>query len=399
MNFLDSLNYIFENIKNHKLRVTFTVIGVSIGIFLVLIMTSLVEGARIYVLKEFLDLGSNLIIVLPGKVETSGALPWGGITKDLTLEDFQKLRNEFPEFKIGAPIVVSTEKVKYKNRFRSVAILGTTREYSEVRSLKTSSGDFLPSKSAEDLSYLIVLGSKLCQEIFGKEEAMGKIVKLGNFRFKVCGVLKPKGKVLGFDLDDLAFIPVKTSMKIFNKNSLFRIVLKAPENSNIEKEKLKVLNFFKKIHRVEDVTVITQESMLSSFSLIMNMLTLVLFAIGSISLIVAGLTIMNIMLISVSERVQEIGILRSCGALKRQVLSLFLREAIILSSLGGILGLVLSFFSILLFNNFFPSFPIKTPLWALVSALFSAFLVGSISGIFPALKASRVDPITALRKK
>lgn len=399
MNFLDSLNYILENIKTHKLRVTFTVIGVSIGIFLVLIMTSLVEGARIYVLKEFLDLGSNLIIVIPGKVETSGALPWGGITKDLTLEDYQKLRDEFPEFKIGAPIVVSTEKVKYKNKSRSVAILGTTREYSEVRSLITSSGDFLPSKNAEDLSYLIVLGSKLYQEIFGKEEAVGKIVKLGDFRFKVCGVLKPKGKVLGFDLDDLAFIPVKTSMKIFNKNSLFRIVLKAPENSNIEREKEKVLNFFKKIHRVEDVTVITQESMLSSFSLIMKMLTLVLFAIGSISLIVAGLTIMNIMLISVSERVQEIGILRSCGALKKQVLSLFLREAIILSFLGGILGLALSFLSIFLFNNFFPSFPIKTPLWALISAIFSAFLVGSLSGLFPALKASKVDPIMALRKK
>jgi len=399
MNFSDSIKYIFENIKNHKLRVSLTITGVSIGIFLVIILTSLVEGARLYVLQEFLELGSNLIIVLPGKVETTGAMPWGGITKDLTIEDYVNLRNQYPEFKIAAPIVVSTEKVKYKNKFRSVAILGTTREYSEVRLLEIKYGDFLPSKNPYDLSYSIVLGSKLSKEIFGAENPVGKIVKVGDVRFKVKGVLKPKGKMLGFDLDDLAFIPVKTSMKIFNKNSLFRIVLKAPSNSNIETEKTKVLNFFKKIHRVEDVTVITQEAMLSSFSLIMKMLSYVLTAISAISLVVAGLGIMNIMLISVSERVQEIGILRACGALKKQVLSIFIREAIILSSFGGIIGIVFSFFSIAIFKNIYPNFPVRTPIWALLSAVILAFLVGILSGFFPALKASKIDPIQALSKR
>jgi len=399
MNFSDSIKYIFENIKNHKLRVSLTITGVSIGIFLVIILTSLVEGARLYVLQEFLELGSNLIIVLPGKVETTGAMPWGGITKDLTIEDYVNLRNQYPEFKIAAPIVVSTEKVKYKNKFRSVAILGTTREYSEIRLLEIKYGDFLPSKNPYDLSYSIVLGSKLSKEIFGAENPVGKIVKVGDVRFKVKGVLKPKGKMLGFDLDDLAFIPVKTSMKIFNKNSLFRIVLKAPSNSNIEMEKTKVLNFFKKIHRVEDVTVITQEAMLSSFSLIMKMLSYVLTAISAISLVVAGLGIMNIMLISVSERVQEIGILRACGALKKQVLSIFIREAIILSSFGGIIGIVFSFFSIAIFKNIYPNFPVRTPIWALLSAVILAFLVGILSGFFPALKASKIDPIQALSKR
>jgi len=243
------------------------------------------------------------------------------------------------------------------------------------------------------------LGSKLSKEIFGAENPVGKIVKVGDVRFKVKGVLKPKGKMLGFDLDDLAFIPVKTSMKIFNKNSLFRIVLKAPSNSNIEMEKTKVLNFFKKIHRVEDVTVITQEAMLSSFSLIMKMLSYVLTAISAISLVVAGLGIMNIMLISVSERVQEIGILRACGALKKQVLSIFIREAIILSSFGGIIGIVFSFFSIAIFKNIYPNFPVRTPIWALLSAVILAFLVGILSGFFPALKASKIDPIQALSKR
>lgn len=399
MNFSDSIKYIIENIKNHKLRVTLIIIGVSIGIFLVIILTSLVEGARLYVLQEFLELGSNLIIVMPGKVETSGAMPWGGITKDLTIEDYINLRNNYKEFKIGAPIVVSTEKVKYKNKSRSVAILGTTREYSEVRLLETTYGDFLPSKNPYDLSYSIVLGSKLSKEIFGAENPVRKIVKVGNTRFKVCGVLKPKGKMLGFDLDDLAFIQVKASMKIFNKNSLFRIVLKAPPNSNIEEEKKKILNFLKKLHRVEDVTVITQESMISSFSLIMKMLSYVLSAIAAISLIVAGLGIMNIMLISVSERTQEIGILRACGALKKQVLSIFIREAILLSSFGGFIGIVISFISIILFKNIYPNFPIKTPVWALASAILLAFFVGTLSGFFPALKASKIDPIQALRKR
>ncbi len=399
MNFNDSANYIFYSLIPHKLRVALTILGVSIGIFSVIILTALVEGARLYVLREFLELGSNLIAVMPGKVETSGALPWGGTTHDLKIDDYIRLRSEFPEYKIAAPITVSTEKVKYKNRARSVAILGTTKEYSEIRFLNTSSGTFLPSKDPEDLSFVIVLGDKLSKEIFRGEEPVGKIVKLGQYRFRVIGVLAPKGKMLGFDLDDLAFIPVKTSMKIFNISSLFRIAVKSPLNGSIDEEKEKVKNFFKKVHKVEDVTIISQDSMLSAFSSVMNILSIVLAAIAAISLSVAGLGIMNLMLITVSERKQEIGILRPCGALKSQVLSLFLKEAIFLSTIGGLTGIFLGFFSLLIFGKIFPSFPAKPPFWAIISAVLLSISVGTLSGYFPALKASKIDPILALKMR
>lgn len=399
MNIFDSFGYIINNLKNYKLRTSFIILSVSIGIFLVIILSSLIEGSRLYVLREFLELGSNLIIVIPGKVETTGALPWGGITKDLKIEDFLALRKQLPEFKIAAPVVVSTEKVKYKNKARSVPILGTTREYFYIRNLKALYGDFLPSENPEDFSYLIVLGYKVSKEIFGFEKPIGKIVKLGDTRFKVCGILMPKGKLLGFDLDDIAFIPVKTSMKMFNKNSLFRIVLKAPLNSNVEEEKKKVLNFFKKIHRVEDVTVITQESVLNSFSNIMRILSYVLTAVATISLFVAGLGIMNMMLISVSERVQEIGILRACGGLKKHILLIFIREAVLLSFLGALSGIILSLFSLFVFHKIFPAFPLKTPTWAFFSAILLAISTGTFFGFFPAYKASNLDPIEALRKR
>lgn len=399
MNFNDSIKYIYYSLISHKLRAFLTILGVSIGIFSVIILTSLVEGARLYVLQEFLELGSNLIVVLPGKVETSGGLPWGGTTHDLTIEDYLRLKRELDEFKISAPLVVSSERVKYKNKSRSIAILGTTKEYSEIRKLQISSGSFLPSKDPEDLSFVIVLGWKVSKELFGPEEPVGKVVKLGKTRFRVVGILAPKGKMLGFDFDDLAFIPLKTSMKIFNKTSLFRIVLKTPYGFSIEKEKEKVKEFFKKIHRVEDVTVISQDSMFSSFSSVMNILSIVLGAIAAISLSVAGLGIMNLMLISIIERKQEIGILRSCGAYKGQVLSLFLKEAVFISSLGGLLGVFLSLISLIIFNKIFPSFPAKPPVWAIISAIFLSISVGTLSGYFPALKASKMDPILALKKR
>ncbi len=399
MGFKDSINYIYSSILAHKLRVFLTILGVSIGIFSVIILTSLVEGARLYVLKEFLELGSNLLIVIPGKVETSGALPWGGTTNDLTLEDYDKLREVFNYYKTGAPVVVSTEKVKFENKFRAVAILGTTKEYEDIRHLKTIKGTFLKSKDPFYLSYDIVLGYKLAKEIFKGEDPIGKTVKLGNYRFKVIGVLAPKGRSLGFDMDDLAFIPVKTSMKIFNKRSLFRIVMQVPFGYKIEGEKDKFKKFFKELHRVEDVTVISQDSMLSAFSSIMKILSLVLAAIAAISLLVAGLGIMNIMLISISERRQEIGILRACGGFKNQVLSLFLKEAIFLSVTGGFLGIFISFISLLIFRNYYPSFPATPPLWAILSSIFLSVFVGGLSGYFPALKASKLDPILALNKR
>lgn len=399
MNLNDSFEYISNSLLSHKLRVILTLLGVSIGIFSVVILTSLVEGARIYVLQEFLELGSNLLIVIPGKVETSGALPWGGTTHNLTIENYIQLRNEHPEYKIGAPITVSSENVKYKNKFRSVAILGTTKEYAEIRYLKTAYGSFLPSKDPKDLSYVIVLGAKLSFEIFGAENPVGKIVKLGQTRFRVIGVLAKKGRMLGFDLDDLAFIPVKTSMKVFNISTLFRIALKVPYGSNIEEEKEKLIDFFKKVHRAEDVTVISQDTMLTAFSSVMNILSIVLGAIAAISLTVAGLSIMNLMLITVSERRQEIGILRACGAFKKQVLQLFLKEAIFLSSFGGFLGLLFGLMTLFFFNKIFPSFPAKPPLWAIISAIVLSISVGTLSGYFPAQKASKLDPILALKKK
>jgi putative ABC transport system permease protein len=245
----------------------------------------------------------------------------------------------------------------------------------------------------------MVLGIKAAGELFGAENPLGRVVRVGSWRFRVVGVLTPRGRGLGFDFDDLVFIPVRTAMRMFNRPSLFRILVDVPSQSDMAAVKARILELMSERHRADDITVFTQDAMLAAFSSIMNALTLALAAIASVSLVVAGVGIMNVMLVSVAERRAEVGLLKALGVRDRQVLSAFLAEATVLSVVGGLVGLAVGFAAIAVFRRIYPSFPAVPPGWAIAAALTMSVLVGVAFGVWPARRATRLDPVMALARR
>jgi putative ABC transport system permease protein len=325
--------------------------------------------------------------------------PFGGVVHDLSLEDFRAI-SRVPGVRRAAPISAGTEEVRAGERARSVAVLGTTAEFADVRRIRVSAGRFLAPGDPDAGGNEMVLGVKAAAELFAADSPLGQVVRVGSWRFRVVGVLEPRGRgLMSFDFDDLVFIPVRTAMRMFNRPSLFRLLVDVPAPAEMEPVKGRILALMRDRHRADDVTVFTQDAMLAAFSSIMNALTLALGAIASVSLVVAGVGIMNVMLVSVAERRAEIGLLKALGARDRQVLAAFLAEATALSVVGGLIGLAAGFAAIVAFRRFYPSFPAMPPDWAIAAALVMSVLVGVAFGVWPARRATRLDPVLALARR
>lgn len=398
MSLLDLLRFVCGALRGHRLRTGLSVGGVAVGIAAVVSLTALGEGAMEYVLREFATLGTRLVIVIPGKVETTGAAPFGGTVRDLTLEDLQAVAR-LEGVRGAAPLVFATDTVRFGGRGRAVPVLGTTSELVGVRHLAVAAGSFLPPRSPFAGGSEIVLGPKVALELFGQEGPLGQVVRVGAWRFRVVGVLAPRGRSLGFDYDDVVFIPVRTAMRAFNRSSLFRILVEARSSGEVEALKQRVLALLRDRHRADDVTVITQDAVLAAFAAIMRALTLALVGIASVSLAVAGVGIMNVMLVTVTERRAEVGLLKALGASNGQVRAAFLAEAALLSSLGGVSGLGLGAAAVGGLVWAFPTFPAAVPGWAVAASLALSLGVGLVFGVWPAHRATRLDPVAALARR
>jgi putative ABC transport system permease protein len=399
MKAVDVIRFAGGALTGHRLRTGLSISGVAVGIAAVIALTALGEGAKRYVTQEFTALGSNLLILIPGKVETTGAAPFGGVTHDLTLEDYEAVLQRVPRVARAAPMSMGNETIQFGDRGRTVPVLGTTSDFLAVRHLAVASGSFLPPRDPQEGGSEMVLGLKVARELFGAENPLGQIVRMGAWRFRVVGVLAPRGRSLGFDLDDLVFIPVQTAMRAFDRRSLFRVLMEIRNRDEMETAKRQVLALMAERHRAEDVTVITQDAVLTAFAAILRALTLALAGIASVSLAVAGVGIMNVMLISVSERRAEVGLLKALGATNRQVLSAFLAEAAILTSAGGLTGLAVGAAAVKVLTRIYPEFPAAPPVWAVVSALTVSLLVGVGFGLWPAYRATRLNPVSALARR
>ena len=398
MRLVDLLRFAGGALRGHRLRTVLSVAGVAVGIAAVIALTALGEGARRYITNEFTALGSNLLIVLPGKVETTGAAPFGGVIHDLTLDDYRAILR-LPRVRNAAPMVVATEAVRWGDRGRDVPILGSTADFLDVRHLDLLSGRFLPPGDPAQGGNEIVLGVKVAEELFRGESPLGKVVRVGQWRFRVVGVLGPRGHSIGFNLDDAVFVPVATAMRIFNRPSLFRILVEVRVREELDAARHDVVALMADRHRAEDITIITQDAVVSSFSAILNALTLALAGIASVSLVVAGVGIMNVMLVSVTERRAEIGLLKAVGAADGQVLAAFLTEAVLLACAGGLVGIVLGMGAVRTFVSFYPSFPATPPAWAVAAAAVMSLAVGVGFGVWPARRATRLDPVAALARR
>jgi putative ABC transport system permease protein len=395
----DAVRFAAGALWGHRLRTLLSIAGLAVGIAAVVMLTALGEGARRYVIREFSALGSNLLIVLPGRVETAGAMPFGGVVHDLTLEDLEAIQTRLPRVRRAAPISMGTETVRFAGRARSAPVLGTTADFIEVRQLGMASGRFLAPGDVDQGGTEAVLGVKVAHELFGGESPLGRVVRIGDWRFRVVGVLASKGRSLGFDMDDLVLVPVRTGMTMLNRHGLFRILVEVRSHAEMADTRRELLALLAERHRAEDVTVVSQDAVLSSFSSILRALTMALGGIASVSLAVAGIGVMNVMLVSVTERRAEIGLLKALGAAQAEILRIFLTEAVLLSTAGGLVGLVVGALAVRAFVGYFPSFPAAPPLWAIVAAEALSLLVGVGFGLWPARRAARLEPIEALARR
>jgi putative ABC transport system permease protein len=399
MRFLDLVRYATGGIRGHRLRTALSLLGVAIGVGSVILLTSLGEGARQYVIGEFASLGSNLLIIIPGKTETAGLAPLVSTAPhDLTRQDAEALLLRVPLIRKAAPLVAGTAPVRAGERSREVTVVGTTREMLEIRHLKMSVGRFLPANEPD--AAVCVLGARVQRELFPGENPLGKLVRIGDWRFRVIGVIAPRGTSIGMDLDEVVEIPVDTSLKLFNRSSLFRILAEVHSPEEIEDARLASLKVLRERHAgQEDITILTQDSVLATFNNILKALTAALVGIAAISLGVAGLGIMNVMLVSVAERTREIGLLKAVGVTYAQVVAVFLVEAAILASVGGCLGLAAGIGTARVLQHVYPEFPFHAPYWAIFAALGVSCSVGLLFGILPARNAARLDPVAALMRR
>ena len=394
----DVLSFASRSLVGARTRTLLMLLAMSIGVASVVLLTALGEGARRYVIGEFEQLGTDLLIMLPGRNETTGGPPplFGQTPRDLTIDDAQALLRH-PSIRRIAPISVGNAPVSHGSRDREVTILGSTRDFFPVRRIKMGAGRILPDIPADRQSNVTVLGAKLKHELFGSQPALGRWVRINDRRFRVIGLLAPAGESLGTDLGDMAIIPVASAQALFDAPSLFRVLIQARSKEDIESARKAALETIRLRHDGEDdVTIITQDAMLSTFDKILRALTYTVAGIAGISLAVAGILIMNVMLVAVSQRIGEIGLIKALGGSERQVLRLFLVEAVMLAGAGALLGLVLAGLGIALMNHLYPSFPLAAPLWAPLAAAGVAVSTGLLFGVMPARRAARMDPVQAL---
>ena len=399
MTLRDLVAFAGRALAGHRLRSVLALLGVSIGVASVIVLTSMGEGARQYVVNEFSELGTNLVVVFPGKVETSGLPITGGVPHDLTLDDMHALRRQVPAIRHMAPLTMGEAYASFGTKTRLATVIGTTNDLLFIRHLRMRIGRFLPEGDGEHAPRVCVIGSKIQREVFADANPLGQILHVGDERFRVIGVIAPRGMSLGMDLDEVVEIPVNHGMRMFNQRGLFRIVADVGTHEQIPAARDAMVRVITERHGEEDITILTEDAVLDTLDAILGVLTAALGGIAAISLIVAGVAIMNVMLVSVSERTGEIGLLKALGARPGQIIAAFLSEAALLSSVGGVIGLLLGAVVCFALRHIWPSFPISTPLWAVAAAIAVSASVGLAFGALPARRAAALDPVAALQKR
>jgi putative ABC transport system permease protein len=382
----------------HRLRSALSMLGIGIGVTSVILLTSIGEGARLYILSQFTQFGTNLLAVHPGKAETMG-IPgaMGGTTHKLTIDDAEALER-IPGVEKVVPMTFGTARVEAKGRGRSVFVYGVTPEVPEVWQWGVRVGSFWPPGDPRRSVSQAVLGPKLKNELFGSANALGEFVRIGGTRFRVVGLMEPKGQFLGFDLDDSVYIPVASAMRIFNLDELVEIDLTFSNAHLLDDVESEIRRILTDRHGGrEDFSVTSQAAMLEVFDNIMNIITMAVGAIGGISLLVGAIGILTMMWIAVGERRNEIGVIRSVGATRRQVQLVFLVEAATLATLGGLAGIAVGAGICALLRVVVPGLPIHTPPVFVLLAVTVSLAIGLLAGVTPARRAALLDPIEALR--
>ena len=398
----DAIVFALASLAFSRVRTLLMLLAMSIGVAAVVVLTAIGNGARHYVVDQFSSLGTNLVIVVPGRAETAGGAATtlvGETPRDLTLDDARSLLRG-DALRRMAPFNLGEIAVSYRGRERQAPLLGSTAALLPIHHLEMARGSFLPEEDMEIARPVCVLGATISRELFGRQNPLGEMVRLGGFRCRVIGVLASQGRSLGHDTEELVVVPVAFAQMLLNTEGLFRILVEARDPESIPRLKQFILDTIAGRHYgEEDITIVTQDSVLATFERILGALTLSVAGIAAISLIVAGILIMNVMLMAVAQRTGEIGLCKAIGASRRQIMVLLVTEALLLSAVGGLLGLAIGLAGSRLARSLYPELSAGPPSWAMVAALGTALATGLIFSLLPARRAARLDPIQALGRR
>ncbi len=398
---LDSILTALRAIGQNKVRAMLTTLGVIIGVLSVIMLIALGESAQFYVEREFAVMGSNVLLLTPGRQETAGMFPiTAGSHRKLTFDIAKAIKRKGESITGVAANMLGLANVRYRNRQRNVMCIGTTPDFEHVRQLYTQIGRFISEQDIDRNNKVCVIGTTVQRELFGSQRALYELVSINGTKHMIVGILEERGMVLGIDLGDIVLIPLPSALQMFRggEDELWEIVIGVRSKEDIGRAIESVRKIVKAAHdNNEDFTITDQDGMLATFSRIFDMLRLMLVGIASISLLVGGIGIMNIMLVSVRERTREVGIRKAVGARRIDVAAQFLIEAVTLSVLGGLVGIALGWLGTFILGELYPTLPIRMSLWSATLSFTFSVAVGVFFGVYPAMKASTVDPVVALR--
>ena len=400
MNIAELLLTAVDTIRASKLRAFLTTLGVVIGVLAVILLVALGEGVRQYIGDTFASLGSNVIQITPGKRDTKGGVqvPFNGVAHKLTPEDEQAIEHRVTTVNGVSGIVQGAATLRYETRRRDSMAIGVGERFAEMRNMHVDAGRFFTEEDLDAHRRYAVIGRVVEQELFGDENPLGKVLKINDAEFRVVGILEHKGTSLGFDFDDIVLMPATTALDVYALEGYSSILIRARDKANTQAAIDEVTDVLKRRHNnTVDFTAVSQDDLLATVNSITAMMTGVLLAIASIALVVGGIGIANIMLVSVRERTREIGVRRAVGATRNTILLQFLVEAVVIASLGGVIGLAAGAAIIAVARIALPGLPVQLSPWLVFTALGFAAVVGVISGVMPARSAAKLDPVEALR--
>jgi putative ABC transport system permease protein len=390
----------FEALVENKLRSMLTMLGMIIGVSAVILLVSVGTGAKRYITNEFESLGTNMILIQPGRTDKDTAMgpPVSSSKGKLLLSDVEALKRYATSLSAVSGVMFGAGTVKNEMGTNNINILGSNDEFVKIFNMTIIQGNYITKEDDDSGKRVVVLGYNVKKNLFCEALALGKLVNINDSEHRVIGIVKPTGDKMGFNVDDMAFIPTKSALRLFNTERLFGIRAAAKSRNGLDDAVKDMTEILKERHNgEEDFTIITQVTMLESMNTILNMLTYALGAIALISMLVGGIGIMNIMLVSVTERTKEIGIRRAVGARRSDILKQFIIEAIVISVTGGLIGILVSAIITYALFFFFPGFDMRPPFWIIPPAFFLSFFTGLGFGVWPARKAAHIQTIDALR--
>ncbi len=400
----DLLEESYSAIFANKTRTALTVLGIVIGISSVIVMVSLGQGATSSIETNIESMGSNLITIMPGFQRTFSQVTSGrGSAQTLTIEDAQAILTEIPFVKNVAPELSRRYQIISKGKNTNTQVIGTVASYQDIKNVVIDEGSFISDQNVLNQAKVAVLGPTTRDDLFGEgANAIGETIRINGINFKVIGITKPKGGSSFGSQDDIVYVPITTAQKILaGVNYVSTISVQIQNSKLMNQAKLEITNLLLQRHNITDpqladFNIVSQQDIIESASSIINTMTILLAAIASISLIVGGIGIMNMMMTTVTERTREIGLRRAIGAKKSDIGLQFLTESVMLTFLGGVIGIILGIL-ISYGITFFTNTATKTSLFSIILAFSVSFLIGVIFGYWPAQKAAKLNPIEALR--